>query len=87
MENTPDSALAAHLAPNAAQKNAMQIGGVLNTSANDGTVKRFGWKAQNKSLTIFAGEAYNVEQGVANEVFPNERSAVPGCVFNRDGPK
>ena len=31
---------------------------------------------------IFAGEAYNVEQGVSNEVFPNERSAVPGCVFN-----
>jgi CxxC motif-containing protein (DUF1111 family) len=82
VENTPDSALAANLAANAAQKNAMQIGGVLNTSANDGTVTRFGWKAQNKSLTVFAGEAYNVEQGVANEVFPNERSAVPGCVFN-----
>ena len=31
---------------------------------------------------IFAGEAYNVEQGVADEVFPNERSAVAGCVFN-----
>jgi CxxC motif-containing protein (DUF1111 family) len=82
VENTPDSVLAANLAANAGQKNAMRIAGVLNTSGNDGTVTRFGWKAQNKSLMIFAGEAYNVEQGVANEVFMNERSGVPGCVFN-----
>ena len=82
VENTPDSALAANLAANTGQKNALGIAGILNTSANDGTVTRFGWKAQNKSLMIFAGEAYNVEQGVANEVFMNERSAVPGCVFN-----
>jgi CxxC motif-containing protein (DUF1111 family) len=33
-------------------------------------------------LLIFSGEAYNVEQGVSNEVFPNERAAVTGCVFN-----
>src|SRR6185295_7314642 len=52
------------------------------SSGNDGTVTKFGWKAQNKSLLIFAGEAYNVEQGVSNEVFTNERSAVAGCVFN-----
>src|SRR5262249_39729967 len=32
-----------------------------------------GWKAQNKSLVIFSGEAYNVEQGISNEVFPDER--------------
>jgi CxxC motif-containing protein (DUF1111 family) len=31
---------------------------------------------------VFAGEAYNVEQGVSNELFMNERSAVTGCVFN-----
>jgi len=54
----------------------------LNRSGNDGTVTRFGWKAQNKSLVMFAGEAYNVEQGVSNELFPKERSAVPGCIFN-----
>jgi CxxC motif-containing protein (DUF1111 family) len=53
---------------------------MLNTSGNDGTVTRFGWKAQNKSLLIFAGEAYNDEQGVANDVFPKERAAVPRCL-------
>src|SRR4029079_12891433 len=82
IENTPDLTLQANLAANAAQKAALGISGRLNTSGNDGTVTKFGWKAQNKSLNIFAGEAYNVEQGVSNEVFPNERSAVPGCVFN-----
>jgi len=82
VENTPDATLSANLALNSSSKMTMGIGGILNTSGNDGTVTRFGWKAQNKSLLIFAGEAYNVEQGVSNEVFPNERSAVPGCVFN-----
>jgi hypothetical protein len=38
--------------------------GVFNISGNNGTIARFGWKAQNKSLLIFAGEAYNVEMGV-----------------------
>ena len=82
VEDTPDSTLAANLAATAAARAALGIGGRLNTTGNDGTVTRFGWKAQNKSLLIFAGEAYNVEQGVSNEVFPNERSAVPGCIYN-----
>jgi len=82
MENTPDLALSANLAANGAQKAARGVSGRLNTSGNDGTVTKFGWKAQNKSLMIFAGEAYNVEQGVSNENFTNERSAVAGCVFN-----
>ena len=49
------------------------IGGAVNRNGNDGTITRFGWKAQNKSLVIFAGEAYNVEQGITNELFPDER--------------
>lgn len=82
VEATPDSALQANLASTALARSSLGIGGVLNTSGNDGTITRFGWKAQNKSLLMFVGEAYNVEQGVSNELFPNERSAVPGCVFN-----
>ena len=49
------------------------INGIANRNGNDGTVTRYGWKAQNKSLVIFSGEAYNVEQGVTNELFPDER--------------
>jgi len=82
VENTSDATLQANLAANAQAKSALGIAGRFNTSGNDGTITRFGWKAQNKSLLMFAGEAYNVEQGVANELFPNERSAVAGCVFN-----
>src|SRR5712692_43158 len=82
IENVPDLALQANLSLGASLKQSLGILGRFNTNGNDGTITRFGWKAQNKSLLIFAGEAYNVEQGVANEVFPNERSAVPGCVFN-----
>ncbi len=82
VENTPDSMLQSNLAANAAAKAALGIAGRFNTSGNDGTITRFGWKAQNKSLLIFSGEASNVEQGIANEVFPNERNAILGCVFN-----
>jgi CxxC motif-containing protein (DUF1111 family) len=58
------------------------ISGAPNHSANDGTITRFGWKAQNKSLLIFAGEAYNVEMGVTNQLFPQERDETSGCLFN-----
>ena len=59
--------------------------GTANRNGNDGTVTRFGWKAQNKSLLIFSGEAYNVEQGITNEVFPDERgeSGIPDPVACR----
>jgi CxxC motif-containing protein (DUF1111 family) len=82
VEATPDTTLQANLAATASQRAALKIAGTFNTSGNDGTITRFGWKAQNKSVLMFVGEAYNVEQGVSNELFPNERSAVAGCVFN-----
>ena len=63
----PSSALGVFGHPNA------NLGGNVNRSANDGTITRFGWKAQNKSLLMFAGEAYNVEMGISNELFPQER--------------
>jgi CxxC motif-containing protein (DUF1111 family) len=47
--------------------------------APDGSVNRFGWKAQNRSLLIFSGEAFNVEMGVSNEQFPNETNETVGC--------
>src|ERR1700681_3891059 len=63
------------------------LSGNANRSANDGTITRFGWKAQNKSILMFAGEAYNVEMGITNELFPNERGYPPtplpaGCLIN-----
>jgi CxxC motif-containing protein (DUF1111 family) len=74
IENIDDSTLLANAANNAG---SFGTSGAFNRSGNDGTITRFGWKAQNKSLLIFAGEAYNVEQGVSNEAFTQERP-LPG---------
>ncbi|MGB8842249.1 MAG: di-heme oxidoredictase family protein [Aliidongia sp.] len=80
IENTPDEELEANLAAEATA--GVGVSGHLNTNGNDQTVTRFGWKAQNKSLLIFAGEAANVEMGLTNELFSTER--VPGvdCTGN-----
>jgi CxxC motif-containing protein (DUF1111 family) len=82
VENIPDRTLQASLAANAHQKNALGISGHFNINGNDTTIARFGWKAQNKSLLLFSGEAYNVEMGVTNDLFQNEREGDPGCQFN-----
>jgi CxxC motif-containing protein (DUF1111 family) len=82
IESITDSAIVANKAANATAKAALGITGHENRSANDGTITRFGWKAQNKSLLIFSGEAYNVEEGVTNELFGTERDETPGCTFN-----
>jgi CxxC motif-containing protein (DUF1111 family) len=63
----------ATIAQNEAVAKPFGILGRANRNGNDGTITRFGWKAQNKSLVIFSGEAYNVEQGITNELFPDER--------------
>ncbi len=80
IEAVPDATLRANLA--ASTNAALGIGGTFNGLGNDRAIARFGRKAQTKSLLAFAGEAYNVEQGVTNEIFPEERNAAPGCSFN-----
>lgn len=90
IEMIPDTAIRANLAANAALKaslgvrskvNFINVSGDSNNNGNDGTISRFGWKAQNKSLLLFAGEAYNVEMGITNELFQSERDENPTCQF------
>ncbi|PYU67158.1 MAG: hypothetical protein DMG49_19740 [Acidobacteria bacterium] len=76
IENIDDSTLLANQAAQAVF-NRVGISGTFNHNGNDGTISRFGWKAQNKSLMIFAGEAYNVEMGISNELFTQDRP-LPG---------
>jgi len=92
IENLDDSTLLANQLNNL--QNTFGIAGTFNHNGNDGTISRFGWKAQNKSLQIFAGEAYNVEMGITNELFPNERAlpeedqfgtGLPGNCLNLGG--
>jgi CxxC motif-containing protein (DUF1111 family) len=90
IEAIPDSTILNNMTTDSNSKRSYGIGGhpnaeisgVANRSANDGTITRFGWKAQNKSLLVFAGEAYNVEMGITNMLFPQERDYTPGCIFN-----
>ena len=76
IEAIPDSTLVQNLASGGGA--SLGITGRLNRNGNDGTVTRFGWKAQNKSLLIFAGEAYNVEMGISNLLF-NTSGRDPEC--------
>lgn len=78
IENIPEKTILDNLAVSASRQ--LGISGVPNRSGNDGTITRFGWKAQNKSLLMFAGEAYNVEMGITNELFPNERGYPPNPI-------
>jgi CxxC motif-containing protein (DUF1111 family) len=83
IENIPDATILNNMNANAALKQQLGISGYPNTSGNDGSITRFGWKAQNKSLEVFAGEAYDVEMGVTNELFPNKRANPPAaCLYN-----
>jgi CxxC motif-containing protein (DUF1111 family) len=82
VEATPDATLRDDLASTADERAKLGIAGRFNISPNDGSIMRFGWKAQNKSLLMFAAEAANVEEGISNELFPNEREPAPGCIFN-----
>jgi len=89
MEAISDSAILANMHAGAAEKSQLGISGHpnahlsgnANLSGNDGTITRFGWKAQNKSLLMFSGEAYNVEMGISNPLFPQERDETPACLY------
>src|SRR5579864_5677381 len=75
MANIDDSTLLANQA--SSNNNNVGVSGTFNHNGNDGTISRFGWKAQNKSLLLFSGEAYNVEMGISNELFTQDRP-LPG---------
>jgi CxxC motif-containing protein (DUF1111 family) len=79
IEMIKDTTLNNNIAANSAAKSSLGISGRLNHNGNDGTVSRFGWKAQNQSLLLFSGEAYNVEMGISNEIFQSERDETANC--------
>jgi CxxC motif-containing protein (DUF1111 family) len=94
MEMITDRTLINNVNASPSTKAALGISGRLNRNGNDGTISRFGWKAQNQSLLLFSGEAYNVEMGISNELFQVERdensncqfASLPNDVTNVDGP-
>jgi len=83
VEEITDTTILVNRSRDSSTKSALGISGRPNRNGNDGTITRFGWKAQNVSLMIFPGEAYNVEMGITNELFQNERDQTPSCQFAR----
>jgi CxxC motif-containing protein (DUF1111 family) len=84
VEGISDLDLTTAFNSNAALKSQLGVAGHFNINPDDGTITRFGWKAQDKSLLHFSGIAYNVEIGVTNELFPNkvDIETTPSCQFN-----
>jgi len=79
VEASDSSTRTANLAAHAQINSRVGITGRFNHSGNTGTVTRFGWSAQDSSALMFAGEAYNVEMGITNELCPIGRDETPGC--------
>lgn len=79
IESIQDREILAQHDATAALREPLGIAGHPNRSGNDGTITRFGWKAQNKSVAVFAGEAYNVEMGITNEAFPTATEEDLNC--------
>lgn len=88
IEAIPDNAILEDQMADGEWKEALGIHGRPNrirvprgttNIGGDNTIARFGWKAQNKSLLAFAGEAYNIEMGISNELFQTERDETPAC--------
>lgn len=81
VEQIPESTILSNLAADASRKATLGITGRVNRGPNDDRIGRFGWKAQNVSLTLFSAEALAVEQGQTNMIFPNDSDETPGCHF------
>jgi CxxC motif-containing protein (DUF1111 family) len=76
IEGVSDLTLTTAFQAQTQQNGSLGISGQFNLTGNTGNITRFGWKAQNASMLMFAGEAYNVEEGVTNQLFPEERNFV-----------
>jgi hypothetical protein len=74
IEGVSDLTLENSFNAQASQNASLGISGTFNRNGNTANISRFGWKAQNASMDMFAGEAYNVEEGVTNDLFPNKRN-------------
>jgi CxxC motif-containing protein (DUF1111 family) len=73
IEAIPDEAILA-----AARDEAASVGGraalVPDLATGGMRVGHFGWKAQQATLDMFAGDAYRNEMGITNELFPTENA-------------
>jgi CxxC motif-containing protein (DUF1111 family) len=82
MEIIPEGQILGNQAAECADEAETGICGTVQL-ASDTTISRFGWKAQERSALLFSSAAYNIEEGVSTEAFPNELDETqPACLLN-----
>ena len=83
IEAIPDLVIVANKNANLPAKNALGIHGHENRNPNDGSISKFGWKAQTSTLRLFSADAYINEMGITNDTFINEHDPAPSCQFHQ----
>jgi len=63
-------------------KTSLGIGGVASMNGDDGSVNRFGWKAQWRAILPATGAEEQVEEGITNEQLLTETDQTAGCDVN-----
>jgi CxxC motif-containing protein (DUF1111 family) len=86
LDGIQDREILSRHAASAPLRAQLGIAGMANRNPNDGTITKFGWKAQNKSIAIFSAEAYNVEMGVTNDLFTQTTDETPECNIDKSEP-
>jgi len=82
VDATPDSTFQQLAADEA--RSTPATAGITNSVARveaqqQNLIGRFGWKAQNATLHVFAGDAYLNEMGITNPTFPDENCPQGDC--------
>jgi CxxC motif-containing protein (DUF1111 family) len=83
IEAIPDSEIENIAARDLQRKRRLGIKGKANRLYKNGAIGKFGWKADTPSIQAFVAEAYATEEGVTNELFPQEGKDIPSeCLLN-----
>jgi CxxC motif-containing protein (DUF1111 family) len=77
-----DSVIVANKNAGADAKTALGIHGHENRNTSDGSISKFGWKAQTRGLREFSADAFRNEMGVTNDIFISENDATANCNFH-----
>lgn len=82
VESIADSAIVNSKNSAVSTKSSLGIHGHENRNTTDGSISKFGWKAQIRTLRQFSAEAFNLEMGVTNDAFIHENDPNPACDFH-----
>ena len=82
VEATPDAKMQANLTATAGSRAALKIGGSSTPMETTARSRVSDGKRRTNASCFSWARLTTFEQGVTNEVFPNERNVSSGCAFN-----